>query len=319
MLLLLPDFILILLGVFLHKTLLPENAEGKIWASIEKLVFYVLLPANLLMTVSHANLEFGNALGALGLGIVSMLGGVALAYLVRYVVRHDDVTHASVFQCGFRFNSYIALALATRWLGNDGLSMIAFLIALWVPISNTIVVARLARAVSARDANIQRNKVTKHAVSLRKICKTVVTNPLIIATLCGLGMNVAGISFPDWLERVFEALGQGALPLGLLCIGAGLRWSSEKKDWWLIVVATLQRLMAVPAFAFVVLYCSGLTGVYAAAIMLFAALPTAQSCYVMTAAMRGNASIVASVTTAHVVAGGFTLLFWMWVTRYFFL
>lgn len=320
--LLLPDFLLIVLGVILQKTLLRDNAQGKIWASIEKLVFYVLLPANLFMTVSHANLAFGSAASALGVGICIMLGGVGLAYLVRYLVRHDDVTHASVFQCGFRFNSYIALALASRWLGAEGLSMIAFLIAVWVPMSNTIVVARLARAVAKRDNSegmIRGQVLTKHTVSIRKIVKTVLTNPLILATVTGLFVNIAGVHFPEWFDRVFQSLGQGALPLGLLCIGAGLRWSSQRNDWALISVATLQRLVALPALAFLVLWGLGYTGVYAAAILLFAALPTAQSCYVMTAAMRGNASIVASVTTAHVVAGGMTLLFWMWVTRKFFL
>lgn len=44
-------------------------------------------------------------------------------------------------------------------------------------------------------------------------------------------------------------------------------------------------------------YAFGLAPTEAGVLLLFAALPTAQSCYVMTASMRGAAS-VANVTTA---------------------
>ncbi len=39
-----------------------------------------------------------------------MLGGIALAWLGRLVVRPDPAAHASVAQCGFRFNTYLALS-----------------------------------------------------------------------------------------------------------------------------------------------------------------------------------------------------------------
>ena len=57
----------------------------------------------------------------------------------------------------------------------------------------------------------------------------------------------------------------------------------------------------------------------AAALLVFAALPTAQSCYVMTASMRGNAPIVAEVTTAHTLAAMVTLPVWVAVIQNVFL
>lgn len=48
----------------------------------------------------------------------------------------------------------------------------------------------------------------------------------------------------------------------------------------------------------------------AGVLLLFAALPTAQSCYVMTASMRGDASSVANVTTAQTLVSMATLTVW---------
>ena len=47
--------------------------------------------------------------------------------------------------------------------------------------------------------------------------------------------------------------------------------------------------------------------------MIFAMLPTAQSCYVMTASMKGNAPLVAGITTAHTLAAIVTIPVWIMI------
>ena len=53
--------------------------------------------------------------------------------------------HASGAQTAFRFNSFIALALAERLAGPQGLAWVALLIALCVPLCNVAAVWPLAR------------------------------------------------------------------------------------------------------------------------------------------------------------------------------
>jgi malonate transporter len=50
-----------------------------------------------------------------------------------------------------------------------------------------------------------------------------ITNPLILACLIGIGLNVSGIGLPWGSAAVLEILARAALPLGLLAVGAGLR------------------------------------------------------------------------------------------------
>lgn len=81
----------------------------------------------------------------------------------------------------------------------------------------------------------------------------------------------------------------------------------------------MERLVAVPLVALGTAWFFQLEPLGAAALLVFAALPTAQSCYVMTASMRGNAPIVAEVTTAHTLAAMVTLPVWVAVIQNVFL
>ena len=57
-------------------------------------------------------------------------------------------------------------------------------------------------------------------------------------------------------------------------------------------------------------YAFGLAPTEAGVLLLFAALPTAQSCYVMAASMRGDAASVTNVTTAQTLVSMATLPVW---------
>lgn len=329
LLLVLPDFLVILLGVFLRARFFTEST---FWLRTEKLVFYVLLPAMLFLSVAGSTVALGDAAIFLAAGVLSMSLAAAIAWGIRYLVRADDVTHASVFQCGFRFNSYIGFALAARIGGDEALALLALLIAVWVPISNALATAELARAVAKADGveegaaegvadggengkgSAQPGTMLTGRALLRKTLRGVVTNPLILATVGGLLWKALGITLPATLVQTLKHLGDASLALGLLCIGAGLTAGALRKYARLIAAATFERLVAAPVTALLVTsaiaFCFPLSPMGAAVVLLFAALPTAQSCYVMASAMGGNAPAVAGVTTAHILASAVTLPVW---------
>ena len=59
-------------------------------------------------------------------------------------------TFAACFQCGFRFNTYIALAAASRVAGEAGIALISLLVGVLVPVVNVAAVAMLARGARQR-------------------------------------------------------------------------------------------------------------------------------------------------------------------------
>lgn len=297
--LIIPDFAIILLGLVLIR---KGGFTKAFWDGAEKLVFNFLLAPFLFVSVAQSQLAVGESVRFLLTGICAMLLGVAASFAVRYFIKADAVTHASVFQCGFRFNTYIGFAICTRFCGAEGPSLLAMLIAFWVPISNSIAVSDLVRAVAKRD-----NQSENRSQLLRTTVLGVARNPLIIATVLGLIFNYLGIELIQPVKDFLSHLGSASLAMGLLCIGAGLQFSNLAKHFKLIAASCLVRLAVVPLMAWIVIQLTGLSGNAAAVVLVFASLPTAQSCYVMTANMHGNASIVAAVTTLQTLLSMLTL------------
>ena len=297
--LIIPDFAIILLGLVLSR---KGGFTKAFWDGAEKLVFNFLLVPFLFVSVAQSQLAVGESVRFLLTGICAMLLGVAASFAVRYFIKADAVTHASVFQCGFRFNTYIGFAICTRFCGAEGPSLLAMLIAFWVPISNSIAVSDLVRAVAKRD-----NQSENRSQLLRTTVLGVARNPLIIATVLGLIFNYLGIELIQPVKDFLSHLGSASLAMGLLCIGAGLQFSNLAKHFKLIAASCLVRLAVVPLMAWIVIQLTGLSGNAAAVVLVFASLPTAQSCYVMTANMHGNASIVAAVTTLQTLLSMLTL------------
>ena len=306
-LLILPDFLVILAGFLLRKAFKEGVFNDGFWKGAEKLVFYVLFPPLLFTSVANSNLTLSEAGLYLIVAISAMMCAVLMSYLIRFVIKADAVTHASAFHCGFRFNTYVGFALVSRLFGQEGLALMSLLIAFWVPISNSIAVAALAGAVAQRDQTHGEGSV------LRKTLKAIVTNPLIIATTAGLIVNLTGLHVPEVVMTFFKSLGNASLAMGLLCIGAGLRLDDMKSEWSLVAANTIERLIATPAVALLFCLSFDLAPAASGALMIFAMLPTAQSCYVMTASMKGNAPLVAGITTAHTLAAIVTIPVWIMI------
>ena len=154
-----------------------------------------------------------------------------LSALGRPLLRLDSPTFAACFQCGFRFNTYIALAIASRLDPAAGVALLSALLGLLVPLVNIAAVTALAQGRSAR------------------VALEIARNPLVIACAAGLGWRATGLPLPAIPLRVLEHLASAALPLGLLAVGAGLRFGGHALPpaavaWW-----TGVKLLAMPALA----------------------------------------------------------------------
>ena len=204
-LLLLPDFMLIALGFAVCRY---TPLDRSVWEGAERLVYYLLFPVLLFNSVLKSPLSAGAlaTLGACGLAVI--LSGVVLAYALGLLPGIDKRLHASGAQVAFRFNSFIGLALAERLGGAEGVAAIALLIAIAVPVCNIAAVWPLARHGG-------------HGV-LRELAR----NPLIIGTLVGIAANLAGLQLPSSLSTTLQRLGVAALPIGLMAVGAGLRFGA---------------------------------------------------------------------------------------------
>ena len=192
-LLILPDFALIAIGFLICRY---TALDRPVWDGAERLVYYLLFPALLFGSIVRNPLRPMDALALAGGTLAVTAVGIGLAYALRRVPGVSPALHASGAQVAFRFNSYIALAVAERLAGAPGVAAIALVVSMAVPLCNLGAVWPLARHGG-------------HGY-LRELAR----NPLIIATVSGLAFNALGLRLPELAATTLSRIGAAALPLG---------------------------------------------------------------------------------------------------------
>jgi len=289
-LLLVPDFLLILCGLVLCRW---TALDRSVWDGVERLVYYLLFPVLLFNSILKSPLQPAATVG-LVLGGVALVGaGVLLAQSLRLVPGIDARLHASGAQTAFRFNSFIALALAERLAGPQGLALMALLIAVCVPLCNVAAVWPLARQGG------------------HGFLRELVRNPLILSTLAGLLANLAGLRLPDAPAAALQRLGLAALPLGLMAVGAGLKFGGLKEAPGLAGALLIIRHALLPLLALALAQVMRLPTAQSLILVAFAALPTAPSAYVLAVRMGGHGPFVAGLVTVSTLLGALSLPLWL--------
>ena len=138
---LLPDFALILLGAGLRRVL---HLGDHFWNGLEKLVYYVLFPALLFSGLVKTRIDWSAAAPMIGVAAGAMWTGMLLGLGAR-LWPISAISFASQYQCAFRFNSYIGLAVAGTLYGVSGIAAMGIVVGLMVPQANTAAVWMLAR------------------------------------------------------------------------------------------------------------------------------------------------------------------------------
>lgn len=290
--LLFPDFSLILCGFLICRYTALDRG---VWEPVERLVYFFLFPVLLFHSIARTHLDWAAASELIQAGLCLGVFSVSLTYalphlpwLKRYIPLK---LHAASAQVGFRFNSFIALALADRLAGAQGVLQIAILIGVCVPLFNVAAVWPMSR----------------HAQG--NFLRELVRNPLIIATTSGLLANVFNLQIPSWADPSLQRIGAASLALGLMAAGAGMAMSSLAKAKTLAVAVLTVRHLATPLMAWGLSRLMGLTPLQTQIFLAFSALPTASSAYVLASRMGYDGTFVAALVTLSTLLGMLSLPF----------
>ncbi len=304
-LLLLPDVAMVALGLLLAR---HGGWDRRFWDGLEKLVYFVLFPALLFNTILRAPLSIGQAAPVMLGGAATVLLGIAVSWLGRPLLKPDTLQFASGVQCGFRFNSYVALALSQRLGGDEGLALCAMLTGVVVPIVNVAAVYGLARNAGVPWWN------------------ALARNPLVLATVGGLAGNALGLHLPEPVSATIARLGTAALACGLLTVGAGLMIEApaasvqggpagRNRTLGMSIWFTATKLLVMPAFAWLLVRSLQLQPLHQAIVVMFGAMPTAGTCYILATRMGGDGAFVARLVTLSMVSALLTVPVWLALIR----
>ncbi|QFT86610.1 Membrane transport protein [Halomonas sp. THAF12] len=291
-----PLFLLILLGALLGRGPWPG---GDFWARLEGLIYYLLFPAMLVATLAEADIR---AVPVARLALV-LLGSLLLLAVGLWTLRPrlglDMPAFTSVFQGALRFNTYVGVAGAAALHGSAGATVAAVAVALMVPLVNVLCVLTFLAAGTLGKGGV--------GASLRALAR----NPLILACLAGAGLNLTGVGLPGWSHEAVALLGRAALPLGLVAVGVALRPQAMLRRDGGLWTSTLIKLALLPALVLGLATLLGLGPVSRDVVLLFAALPTATSAYILSRQLGGDAELMAALITAQTLLAMISLPLWL--------
>ncbi len=276
---LLPVFLIIICGYGLKKSKFPGD---NFWPGAEQIVYYILFPALLFSSSAGASWEFFSVASMVWAILATMFVMSGLLLLLRPRLTKKDASFTSIFQGSIRFTSYIGLAAAFSLFGDEGLYLAAVLITVLIPLVNVLSVMVLVRYGGQKGGWYW-------------IFTTVIKNPLIIACLAGMLVNLLGWQLPAIVENMTTILGRGSLPLGLLAVGGSLDFSSIKKTGLEIVYACLLKLILLPLLMWLTCTLLGVDNLSTAIAVLFAALPGSPLSYVLAKQLGGDTKLMSSI------------------------
>lgn len=285
-----PAFGLILLGHLLKR---GPFSEPLMWAGIERLVFFILLPALLVVSIGQADLGAMPLLRLLAAIIAGIAVGFALCAVLRRPLGLDFPGFTSLVQAGIRFNNFLGFAIAAPLFGQTGLAVGAVLTGLIVPLVNIVLVTMFTLGGAARQ-------------SVTGIIRAIVTNPLVAGCIVGFALNLAG-GVPPGIAPLLRALGGASVALGLMTVGAALTIGGLRARGLVQMAAWLIKLAAVPACVFAVATLLGVDPTVSVLATLFMGLPTSSTSYVMARQMGGDGPLMAAITTSQHLAAVISL------------
>jgi len=290
---------IVALGYLLkRKNFLPDL----VWQSLSPLCYWVLFPGLLFDLMTKMELS------AAVLGPFTLTIAAASVVIVGYALvtgraaGMDGAARSSLVQGALRHNSFLVLAILQGAFGAAALQLAALAIACLVPISNIIsVVAILVLTGKGRDRGMK-----------RAILAEILRNPLLGAMAVGIGVNLLQIPVPPFVANAAAMLGNGALPLLLLGIGASLRFSAIRGHAVPLGLAVMAKILVFPLAFTGIGYLLGLDAMSLVVLAAIGAAPTANSTYTLAAELGGDARLMAEIISTQTVVAALSMPFWIW-------
>jgi malonate transporter and related proteins len=281
-----PVFAIILMGYGLRRGGIPSI---EFWNFNDRLVYRVLMPALFFAKISAADLGGGLSDYAFLL-YAGFFAAIFCGWLLGHGIQAPQAS--SLVQGSARFNTFIGLAIAEAVYGAQGLQLAVLGSALLVPVVNITVVTLMARQLGGGG---------------KLILVGLVKNPLILSICAGALFNLAGLSEVPVLHETARLLGNAALPIMLLCVGANLKLRGLSRSKRTIGYSMVGKFLISPIAVILAALVLSSDPLLVQVALIFAALPTGAASYTLAREMRGDAPLMAAIITMQTLLSFITL------------
>ena len=291
----------LLLVVVGHLIKMRAFVPVSFWDGLSKICYWILFPGLLFNLTSTASLSAAFILPFCLTLFIAATVMVIYGFLAGRLIGANGPTTSSLVQAGLRHNGFLMLAFVQGAFGVAALEIGAIAVAVLVPISNifAVIIIFLLRE-GDQDANLG-----------RAITAELARNPLMGAIILGGIVNFLSIPVPDFITGAAKILGNAALPMLLLCVGASIRISALRAHSAALVLAVLAKLLVLPVVMMVVGITLGLDKDVLLVLVVLAAVPTATSSFTLAQELGGDAPLMAEIITVQTLVAAIGIPLWV--------
>lgn len=290
---LLPIFLVVASGWGLRRSgFLPLS----FFRAANKLVFWVGLPGFLVVKVSEAKLAGPLMLRVVGVLSIGVLLAVAIGLVMARMLHLKPRQRGAFVQAAFRGNlAYVGIPVCLYALG--GLYGEAHVESLAVIVLAPMVILY----------NVLSVVLLHQGGGTGSLWRSLFTNPLILSCLTGALLLAFGVELPEPLRRTGVTLGQMALPLSLLALGASIELRLLRGRILPVLGASLIKTVLGPLLGWGLAVAMGLSGAALGVTLIYLACPTAVATYVMADQLGADEHLAGACVVFSTLASGVVL------------
>lgn len=280
-------------------------AGEKTFRELNKICFKSFLPVMVFYNIYQSDLKEDFEGQVLAFAVVSVFIIFFVVILIVNRVWKGSPNRSVLIQGMYRSNFVLYGMEVTRTLcGSDEMGMASILVAVIIPIYNVLAVILFTFYGTGKK-------------SVRSVILGIIKNPLIIASVIGILVNISGLQLPELAESVVDNLSDIATPLALLCLGGTFTFDQVLTYRKELVAVCLTRLVIVPFIFLGLAVLFGIRGSNLAAFLAMYGSPAAVSSYTMAGEMGGNHELAGAIVVVTSVFSILTMFLWIVLLDFF--
>lgn len=292
-----PICLLIILG-YTFKSLKIFNTTTL--KEMNQFAFKILIPINLMENIINTNMSTAIDSKLIIFSIVMLLLIIIVAMLIVPKITIDAKKQGVIVQGLYRTNFVLlAIPICESLCGVENIGITSILVSIIVPIINVLAVFVLQYYGDTR-------------ASLKQTILSVLKNPMLIASIVGIIIQMIPISLPLFVTSTIAKISDVATPLALIVLGGTFEFSNVQHNLKEISVVLIGKLIIIPMIALALgIFVFHFRGISLASILVLSAGPVAVSSFPMAEAMGLDGKLAGEVVFTSTFMCLFTLFMWI--------
>lgn len=288
-----PMLIYMLFGQFFAKAGMIKQES---FQDFNKALFKILLPINLFTNIYKS--DFKQSFNGYALTYILVIA-LTLYFMLAFIipkVSDDRTRYGVMLQGSVRANAILfGLPLGTSLLGEENMGMVTITLAIIVPFWNIMSVVGFSL-------------YSEDKVSFKQMGRSIITNPMVIATFIGLIVVLLGLQFPEAINTSLTNINRMVSPLALMVMGGTFSFKLKDVDFALIFTVA-NKLIIIPLIGITLGAILGFRGDAIVSILIAFAGPTAVSSYAQAIAADGDGDLANQTVVFTTTFSMITLVF----------